>query len=144
MANYAQTVNVIGAIKTTKTAAAFDTTGLALKLYRARFGTLPVRLSGAAEPLDVMGAWTEDKTALTISVVNPTKETQTLALSVKGIPFPRTARLYRIAGTDEMAYNEPGKPPAVNIEEIDGVPFSSKVTLPPLSASIFILSAGTK
>ena len=144
MANYAQTVNVIGAIKTTKTAAAFETTGLALKLYRARFGTLPVKVSGAAEPLDVMGAWTEDRKALTISVVNPTKEKQNLALSVKGISFPRTARLYRIAGTDEMAYNEPGKSPAVNIEEIDTVPFSGKLTLPPLSASIFILSAGSK
>jgi alpha-N-arabinofuranosidase len=63
MANYAQTVNVIGAIKTTKTAAAFDTTGLALKLYRAEFGTLPVKVTGAPEPLDVMAAWTEGKRA---------------------------------------------------------------------------------
>ncbi len=48
MANYAQTVNVIGAIKTTKTAAAFDTTGLVLKLYRAHFGQVPVTISGRA------------------------------------------------------------------------------------------------
>ncbi|MHC4944521.1 MAG: alpha-L-arabinofuranosidase C-terminal domain-containing protein, partial [Planctomycetota bacterium] len=41
MANYAQTVNVIGCIKTDKTSAAFATTGLALKLYRSRFGTIP-------------------------------------------------------------------------------------------------------
>jgi len=139
MANYAQTVNVIGAIKTTKTAAAFDTTGLALALYRARFGTLPVNVSGAAEPLEVMGAWTEDKTAFTISIVNPTKENQTLHLSLKGIMFPSTAKLYRIAGTDEMAYNEPGKDPAVTIEEIDAAPFGNRLTVPPLSASIFVL-----
>jgi alpha-N-arabinofuranosidase len=143
-ANYAQTVNVIGAIKTTKTAAAFDATGLALKLYRARFGTLPVKVSGAPEPLDVMGAWTEDKSALTISFVNPTKENQTLRLSLNGIPIPRTAKLYRIAGTDEMAYNEPGKEPVVRIEEIEAAPFGSRFIVPPLSASIFILDVGMK
>ena len=41
---YAQTVNVIGCIKTTKRAAAFETTGLVLKLYRQHFGSLPVSL----------------------------------------------------------------------------------------------------
>ena len=36
MANYAQTVNVIGAIKTTTTGAELETTGLVRKLYRER------------------------------------------------------------------------------------------------------------
>ena len=44
MANYAQTVNVIGCIKTTRTAAAFETTGLVLKMYRNNFGTIPVEV----------------------------------------------------------------------------------------------------
>jgi alpha-N-arabinofuranosidase len=139
MANYAQTVNVIGAIKTTKTAAAFDTTGLVLKLYRAQFGTLPVKVAGAPEPLDVMAAWTEDKKALTISVVNPTQEAQALALSLKGLGVPKSAKLFRIAGTDPMAYNEPGKDPVVKIEEISSAPFSDKLTVPALSASIYVL-----
>jgi hypothetical protein len=39
---YAQTVNVIGAIKTSRRNAAFETTGLVLKLYRLHFGELPV------------------------------------------------------------------------------------------------------
>ena len=39
MANYAQTVNVIGAIKTTATEAELETTGLVLELYRQHFGT---------------------------------------------------------------------------------------------------------
>ena len=42
MANYAQTVNVIGCIKTSKTDAAFATTGLVLKLYRKQFGEIPI------------------------------------------------------------------------------------------------------
>jgi hypothetical protein len=51
MANYAQTVNVIGCIKTTKTAAFLDTTALPLMLYRAQFGTVPVEIEGNAELL---------------------------------------------------------------------------------------------
>jgi alpha-N-arabinofuranosidase len=38
MANYAQTVNVIGAIKTSKTAAVLDSTGEALVMYRRTSG----------------------------------------------------------------------------------------------------------
>ncbi len=58
MANYAQTVNVIGAIKTDKRTAVMDTTGLVLALYRREFGTIPVEIAGAPEPLDVAAAWT--------------------------------------------------------------------------------------
>jgi len=139
MANYAQTVNVIGAIKTTKTAAAFDTTGLMLKLYRAQFGILPVRVTGTPEPLDVMAAWTDGNKALTISIINPTQEAQSLALNLKGEGVPKLAKLYRIAGTDPMAYNEPGKEPVVKIEEISDAPFSDKLTVLALSASIYVL-----
>ena len=44
MAHYAQTVNVIGAIKTTKTAAEMETTGLVLQLYRAHYGKIPLEI----------------------------------------------------------------------------------------------------
>ena len=45
MAHYAQTVNVIGCIKTTKTDAFFDATALPLMLYRHHFGTIPVEVA---------------------------------------------------------------------------------------------------
>jgi len=144
MANYAQTVNVIGAIKTTKTAAAFDTTGLVLKLYRAQFGALPVTVAGAPEPLDVMAAWTDGKKALTVSIVNPMPEALALSFSLKGLGLPKTAKVYRIAGADPMAYNEPGKEPVVKIEETDAAPFSGKLTIPPLSISIYVLGTTGK
>ena len=44
MAHYAQTVNVIGAIKTTRTAAEMETTGLVLQLYRAHYGQVPLQI----------------------------------------------------------------------------------------------------
>jgi len=141
MANYAQTVNVIGAIKTTKTAAAFDTTGLVLKLYRAHFGQIPVFVGGAPEPLDVAAAWREDGRVLTLSIVNPTGDTQGLALQMTGAAFHPTAMLRRISGTDPQAFNEPGKPPAVTIQEIATVAVGDRITLPPMSISIYELRA---
>ena len=139
MANYAQTVNVIGAIKTSKTAAEFDTTGIVLKLYRERFGTIPVEVDGNAAPLDVAAAWQENRKILTFSVVNPTHEEQTLAIRFAGAAMPATAQLYSISGSDEKAYNEPGKPRAVTVKEILGVPVSSAIRVPPLSISLFEL-----
>ncbi len=142
MANYAQTVNVIGAIKTTKTAAEFETTGLVLKLYRAHYGTIPVKVSGAPEPLDVAAAWTEGQRVLTVAVVNPTKTAQTLPLSFKGTSVPKSAKLYLITGDSEMVYNEPGKEPAVKIQEKSNAPFGSKLSLPPLSVSLYEVQVG--
>jgi alpha-N-arabinofuranosidase len=137
MANYAQTVNVIGAVKTTKTAAAFDTTGLVLKLYRAKFGSIPIKVLGAPAPLDVAAAWREGRKVLTVAVVNPTKESQVLPMTFKGIKPPASARLHLITGPDEGAYNEPGKDPAVAIVTTEGAPFGPKLTLPPLSVSLY-------
>ncbi|WP_221934120.1 alpha-L-arabinofuranosidase C-terminal domain-containing protein, partial [Klebsiella pneumoniae] len=73
MAHYAQTVNVIGAIKTSKTAAEFETTGLVLKMYREHFGTRPVALHGDCGDLDTLAALTDDGSVLTLGVVNPTE-----------------------------------------------------------------------
>ncbi|MBU4330261.1 MAG: alpha-L-arabinofuranosidase [Acidobacteria bacterium] len=144
MANYAQTVNVIGAIKTSKTEATFATTGLALKLYRNHFGTIPLRLEGAAAPLDAAAAWKEKGVSLTLAVVNPTNTGQTLSLIFKDMSLPELNRLWRISGSDPMAYNEPGKPPAVSIQEVEGENFSEKLTVPPLSISLYELKVPKK
>ncbi len=142
MANYAQTVNVIGAIKTTKTAAAFETTGLALDLYRHHFGTIPVEVTGAPEPLDVMACWKDAaKKVMTVSIINPTKARQTIRLDFGKLGLSRTATLYLIAGDDPGLYNEPGKPPAVVIRENDGAPFGTKLTVPPISVSLYEVAA---
>jgi alpha-N-arabinofuranosidase len=140
MANYAQTVNVIGAIKTTKTAAAFDTTGLVLKLYRKHFGTIPVEIIGPvpAAPLDLMACWKDDaKKMMTFSIINPTKREQTVKIDFGKLGLDKTAKLYLITGSDPGLYNEPGKPPAVVIQEKDGAPFGKRVTVPPISVSLY-------
>jgi alpha-N-arabinofuranosidase len=137
MANYAQTVNVIGAIKTSKTAATFDSTGVVLELYRNHFGSIPVKVSGEPAPLDVAAAWTEGKKTLTLAVVNATKTAQTLPISFSGVRVPRTAKLYLVTGADEMACNVPGKEPGVTVREVPNAPFGKKLTLPPISVSLY-------
>jgi alpha-N-arabinofuranosidase len=141
MANYAQTVNVIGAIKTSKTAAAFDTTGLVLKLYRSRFGELPVVVSGAELPLDVAAALSGDGKVLTIGIVNPTQGELELPLEVKGARLGAAGgRRWHLSDADPMAHNEPGKEPKVTIKETplsQGVPDTLKA--PALSVSLYEL-----
>ncbi len=139
MANYAQTVNVIGAIKTTKTDAAFETTGLALKLYRNHFGTLPVAVIGDITPLDIVAAWTNDHKALTVAVVNPTKQNYELAVDFKSANISGNGRMWQIAHSDPMAYNEPGKPPQVVIEEKPLKNISDTLAVPPLSICLYKL-----
>lgn len=137
MAQYAQTVNVIGAIKTNPVAAAFETTGLVLKLYRQEFGVLPVEVTGSPEPLDVSAALTADGKFLTIAVVNPTAEAVTIPLTWKGISIADSGQRWEIAHPDPMAHNDPGKPDVIRIVKLDASGLSKSVTLKPYSATLF-------
>ncbi len=137
LANYAQTVNVIGCIKTSKTDASFATTGLVLKLYRNNFGAIPVSVTGAADPLDISAAWSEDRRALTVGVVNPTDEEQIIKLTLKGVQLTSSGKLGLIAHSDPMAFNEPGKEPKVVIEDREISNVSNGLTVPPLSAGVY-------
>ena len=143
MANYAQTVNVIGAIKTSKTAAVLDSTGVVLALYRHHFGAIPVEVAGAPEPLDVMACWKDEaKTAMTLSIVNPTRFAQTLRVDFGKLGRRGKATLYLVSGNDPEACNVPGKPAAVAVEERDGVKLGQTIQLPPISISLFEFGVG--
>ncbi len=137
MANYAQTVNVIGAIKTSKTDACFATTGLALKLYRERYGDIPVQVEGVVDPLDITAAWIADRKAMTVGIVNPTLEEAALDLQVQGVEFADRGSVWFIRGTDRRAFNEPGKSPRVAIEEKENIPYNDGLVVPPLSVSVY-------
>jgi alpha-L-arabinofuranosidase len=138
MANYAQTVNVIGAIKTSKTAAVLDTTGVILALYRKRFGTIPVEVAGVPGPLDIMACWKDgSKTLLTVSIVNPAATAQPFRLDTGKIKLSKTARLFLVDGRDPRACNVPGQPPTVAVKETEAAPFGKKITVPPLSVSLY-------
>jgi alpha-N-arabinofuranosidase len=139
MANYSQTVNAVGAIKTSKTAAALETTGLVLKLYRHHFGTLPIVVQGETAPLDVAAAWTENRKALTVGIVNATRKNYALRLSIPGASLTGKARVWTITGSDPMAFNEPGKNPQVNIQESAADPVADHLDAPALAVVLYEL-----
>jgi alpha-L-arabinofuranosidase len=138
MANYAQTVNVIGCIKTTRAAAAFETTGLVLKLYREHFGIIPIEVGQPDNILDLAAAWTADRKAITVGMVNPTPQAKEISLS-GGTRFAQDARQWVIGGPDPMSYNEPGKPPAVRIEEKSVRLSGNTLAAPPYSVALYRL-----
>ena len=138
MANYAQTVNVLGCIKTTKSAASFDPPGLALALYRAHFGVVPVAVHAVA-PLDVAAAWTADRRALTIGIVNPTMKPMELPLDLQGATLRGSGQRWQIAGNNPLAYNEPGKKPGVTIEQSPVEKVSGTLSVAPCSVTLYRL-----
>jgi len=87
----------------------------------------------------VAAAWTSDRQALTVAIVNPTEQKYELPVELKGARLSGRGRLLLIANEDPKAYNEPGKNPSVRIVEkkIDNVP--SKLEAPALSISLYLL-----
>jgi alpha-N-arabinofuranosidase len=134
-ANYAQTVNVIGAIKTTKTEAEFASTGLVLKLYRKHFGSKPLKFNGEIGHLDVMAALNEAGDILTVSLVNPTDKQ--VFLKLEGVDLPSSATQYVITGERDSSYNAPGKKRGVNIHDLGEVSIADSLKAVPLSASLW-------
>jgi alpha-N-arabinofuranosidase len=139
MANYAQTVNVIGCIKTSKTAAAFETTALPLMLYRKQFGTIPIQaqVADGNSPLDVSAALTADGKTLTIGVVNPTYDLYQVKLNLNAVAVKGSAQTWVIAGDDPMAYNDPGQEPKITVADMGDTSLTETVWIKPLSISLF-------
>ncbi len=139
MANYAQTVNVIGCIKTTRTAAEFETTGLALKLYREHFGFVPIATTGSTGAVDVAAAWTANKKAITVGIVNSTGKPEQVALDAGGKVFKTRATRWCIAHTDPEVYNTPGEKPKVVIKEDSARVINNTLVAPPYSIVVYRL-----
>jgi len=137
MANYAQTVNVIGAIKTTKTRAEFETTGLVLKLCRERFGEIPVEVDGAFKPLDIVAALSADNTILTVAVVNPSEKAHSVALKLKGRELTGRGRKWLLTGPNKWAHNAPGKPRRVDIVTSSIADATGRLDAVPLSVTLY-------
>jgi alpha-N-arabinofuranosidase len=140
MANYAQTVNVIGAIKTTKTEAEFETTGLVMKLYRERFGTIPVQIEGNFTPLDVVAALSSDHNTLTVAIVNPTEEPQSLDLKLNQGKLSNLGSRWTLTGPNKWSHNSPGKARQVDIIQTAVVEAPNTMTLKPLSVILYALT----
>ncbi len=138
MANYAQTVNVIGCIKTNTTSSVFDATGQALKLYRKVFGTIPVTVTGETRPLDIAATLNEAKDSLTVSVINPTRDEISLPVEIIDGVVADEGQLWQITAPDVMAFNEPGRPENVKIEGPEAFGISGTLSIKPESINIYM------
>ena len=139
MANYAQTVNVIGCIKTTATSAAFDTTGLVLKMYRQHYGDQPLALTGDFAPLDVAAARDSKTGSLTIGVVNPTEESERVAVDLSNVSVTGKGMSWTVSGASRRASNRPGQTPEVVIESASFATCPAPLEVKPLSVTLFRL-----
>ncbi len=137
MANYAQTVNVIGAIKATTTDAVFDATGQALKMYRQYFGYIPVEITGETRPLDVAATLTHDRKTLTLSVVNMTWEKRDFSLEILNGKAGSEIEIITLTAPDDMSFNEPGQPEKVKIVGPEKQGYNGTLSVGAFEARIF-------
>ena len=130
--------------------------GLAFKIYRDHFGSIPVEVSGNSPqpkptdppggeqpvvnagsdtfPLDVAAAWTDDHRTLTVAVINPTDVEQPLKLNLKGAGLSGRGTRWRLASAEPNGQN-----PVVSSSPVDSV--SGSLTVPRFSVSIFEMPA---
>ncbi|HLO98951.1 MAG TPA: alpha-L-arabinofuranosidase C-terminal domain-containing protein [Fimbriimonas sp.] len=135
IATYAQTVNVIGAIKTSRTAAEMESTGLAMMLYKRHFGNLPIEVQGTFGDLDVVAALSADRKSVTIGVVNPTDQPVTMDFNMPGLLMDK-AKTHYMTGDSPTALNLPGMRRQVDIFEAKGT------TVPQLSCAVIVIPLG--
>ncbi len=140
MAHYAQTVNVIGCIKTTKTKAFLATTALPLKLYRQEFGVTPLKVTGdyEAKQLDVVAALTADGKAITIGIVNPHPDQRVVTAGIDAAEVAGKGKLWQIVGDKPTLTNSPDVQP-ITINGPQEIDFDGTLSVPPFSVSLYRL-----
>ena len=150
-------------VSSNATEATLNPNGLLFKFYRDHFGTIPVTVTGNSPqpdqhyavggeeprilagsptfPLDVVAAWTDDRQALTVAVVNPTEDVQTLSLQFDGANLSGSGTLWRMDPGNLDAQNIVGQQPQVVVEEeaVQSVP--ANTTFAPYSVTIYRLDA---
>jgi alpha-N-arabinofuranosidase len=98
-----------------------------------------VKVEGAPAPLDVAAAWTADRSALTVAVVNPTSEPRRLKLDITGAPLAGRARRFVLTGPDRLSHNAPGRPRGVTVAETSLSQGADTLEAPPLSVVLHVM-----
>ncbi len=91
-------------------------------------------------PLDVAAAWTDDRSALTVAVINPTESEQTLDLSIQGARLAGGGTRWRMAPDSLDARIVVGEAPGVEVEEELVTRVPAHPTFPPFSVTLYRLA----
>jgi alpha-N-arabinofuranosidase len=143
-----------------RTEAILNPTGLLFKMYRDHFGTLPVAVAGDSPqpkptfaaggdqpamnpgsptyPLDVVAAFTEDRKALTIAVLNPSDAPARMNFVISGTQLADHGTLWQMAPEKIDAVVADGKHPEVLVEEKQLGRLPGAILAPPFSVNIYV------
>ncbi len=139
LAQWAQTVNVLGAIKTSRTHASLSPVGHMLALYRARLGgeLLPVEVTDLAL-VDAVAAYDNESQSVSIAMINysPT-ERASVKVDVRGATNLPAATGWRVHGPKLESINVPGqKETVVTTQLSDPLELERPVVLPAHSITV--------
>ncbi len=145
-------------LSSTRNQAQLNPAGQVFQLYSRHFGRIPVKVSGNSPqpaprwpvggeqpsvnagsdtyPLDVVAAWSEDRTELTVAVVNPSESEQRFALEINGADV-RGGTQRRLWHKNPDYVAEPGKPSEVKIQETKLSRLPKTLAVPPLSITLY-------
>lgn len=153
MANYTFGTSLLAREAAT---ASLNANGLLFKIYGNHFGRIPVAVSGNSPqpkptepfggeqpavnagsdtfPLDLVAAWTADRRALTVAVLNPTDTEQSLKLAIAGAALSGKGTLWRLASTEAGGQN-----PSLSDSPVNAIP--ETLSVPRFSVNIYELHA---
>jgi len=120
LGQWAQAVNLIGAIKTSKTHASMGTIGHVLALYRAQLSGRVIPVNAADNvPLDVVAAVDDTDKSVSLALINFSPDLNVaLSLDLRGVRDTSTARAWRIDGPSLGAINVPGQSEQVTTTDV--------------------------
>lgn len=138
MANWAQTVNVLGAINTTKNYASMNPIGYVLELYRKHMEGDLIPMTWSGSPLVDGVAVKDPKTgAINVALVNYSPDSgQSVAIHIDGMNAKLNVTGWRIDGPTLEALNIPGVPNEVTPEPIRSPMSLKHLELPAHSVTI--------
>jgi len=96
-------------------------------------------LTQPAADLDVSAAWTEDRKAITVSVVNATATARSVVLDLGKTAVKNSGTLWEITGANPEVHNEPGAAPQLIRSEQKPLNFIGKLDSPAYSARLYRL-----
>lgn len=145
-----------------RTRAVLSPTGLLFKMYRERFGTIPLEVSGDSPqpkpifpaggdqpavnpgsdtyPLDVSAALSDDRKTLTLAVLNPSDSDQRLTISIHNAELSGQGHLWRMAPSSVDATNKVGQKPEVEVEEKEIASLPETMSVSQFSVNIYSFS----
>jgi hypothetical protein len=88
-------------------------------------------------PLDVAAAFTEDRSTLTVAIVNPSESEVSISVGFEGVTLRSNGMLYRIAGSGLYPPNAPGQPPEIDIERREVPEVPGMLAISKLSISLY-------